>query len=229
MGLKMKRLIDTCVYFNRSLGKLPLPAPPAPPPGGGSVPGGACHADRLSSELRRGLPPPAGLSPESSTVTLGRTWPGPQPAPPQPCTVCGHAGGGRRGGHHARHGPDPCHARTCPLFSERPRASTLASTPPLTWTIAAGSKDPRARPAPSPSAHTVVWPEPGVVAAVCAMGIYPRPRRTPGARSARARVLPPASSDCRRSRAGRGERSPLVSHSPQALLGEPSAVTRDAL
>lgn len=131
MGLKMKRLIDTCVYFNRSLGKLPLPAPPAPPPGGGSVPGGACHADRLSSELRRGLPPPAGLSPESSTVALGRTWPGPQPAPPQPCTVCGHAGGGRRGGHHARHGPDPCHARTCPLFSERPRASTLAPRRPL--------------------------------------------------------------------------------------------------
>lgn len=124
----MKRLIDTCVYFNRSLGKLLLPAPPAPPPGGGSVPGGACHADRLSSELRRGLPPPAGLSPESSTVTLGRTWPGPQPAPPQPCTVCGHAGGGRRGGHHACLGPDPCHARTCRVFSNALVTSTLAST-----------------------------------------------------------------------------------------------------
>lgn len=150
MGLKMKRLIDTCVYFNRSLGKLPLPAPPAPPPGGGSVPGGACHADRLSSKLRRGLPPPAGLSPESSTVTLGRTWPGPQPAPPQPCAVCGHAGGGRRGGHHACHGPDPCHARTCPLFSERPRASTLASTAAPHLDDRSRLQGPARAPSPSP-------------------------------------------------------------------------------
>lgn len=167
MVLKMKRPIDTHVYFNRSLGKHSSGAPCTTAWRVQCPSGGSCHADCPLS-CGDGLLPAAGLSSEPGTVTPGRAWPGPEPASPQPCTACGqvrpclgHAGGGGRRGHRRVPWPRPLPHTDLSSLHGMPSSPPPSPPPPfLTGTTAAGSKDPCTRPPPAPPAHTVIWPGP---------------------------------------------------------------------